>query len=467
MFRQLIALFMLAFPAARAMPALAAGPADRIAAGIDDPVLAALVLEVLARNPGIEAARARSLAADQGPALARGWPDPMLRASGMLEPEDLRPEMMGLEIMLAQEIPARGKRSRESDAARWDAAAAGSSVESARLEALVETRRWYLELARLDDEEGALDQERRLLRDLQEAARGRFAAGDGRQHDVLRAATEVTRVEMRLLDLQARREAARARLNALRDRPSDTAIGPARLPQDGLAAFERAGLALAAVAERPETLAADAGLRAAQSRIDLARRERAPDIEISGRYLATGSADDDADMIGFGVGLRLPVHRRRLAAMLEQAVQERQALGAERRALALSLERDVAETIARLDRAERSLDLAEDVLGPQAEASVNAAMAAYSAGLGSASEAIGAERMRVEAVLAASTARADRAVAVAELEGLVGSPLDEVGVTSAVAGDRPTQASGATRAPIEIDSPPREQPRARRPTLGR
>ena len=231
---------------------------------------------------------------------------------------------------------------------------------------------------------------------------------------------------MALLELQSRREAARARLNALRDRPADTLLGRAAMP-DGIAhALDPSALLRAALVSRPDLAGADAMVEAANTRTDLARRATSPDVELGCWYAAMASGDDDLDELGFSVGLRLPVHRGRIAAGIEQAVQQSQALSAEKGASVAMLRSDIATAIARLEAARQMRQLSEGVLAPQAENAVQSALAGYSAGDGHAVDVLDAGRLRRDAVMTILDASAGAALAIIDLEGLVGMPIDSV-----------------------------------------
>ncbi|MFQ5350661.1 MAG: TolC family protein, partial [Thermoanaerobaculia bacterium] len=121
-------------------------PADEIFSAIDQPVLGALIADVLARNPEIAAARARAAAAEQRAPQARALPDPMAGLTAFVLAPETRVGPQRLSARIQQRFPWFGKLKLKEQAALHGAAAARAEVEAVRLRLLTETRRLYHEL---------------------------------------------------------------------------------------------------------------------------------------------------------------------------------------------------------------------------------------------------------------------------------------------------------------------------------
>jgi outer membrane protein TolC len=404
---------------------------------LSDPRLHALVAESLDRNPDLLALRARALAAQQVPAQARALPDPMLTLTVWPRPPESRTGPDQLMLDYAQELPPRGSRKAATRAAAEDAAAAGEMLEARRLEVLTAVRRLYHELQLVSVREELLREQRDASRHAADLATARYAAGQVGQQDVLTLHAEVTRAEVELLDLEAERGMLLAALNAIRDRPSDTPVGavsrlaPAAPAPDSAAATSRA------MASRPEVTAATHEIAAAEARIAEARSARRPVVTLGATYGLVGRRMDlegelqppegnGEDDVGIGATWTLPIHRRKLEALVEEATLRHQASAQDRRALEARIGGDVARLLSRMDATSRQLRLIDDVLTPQSDQALRAALSGYATGLVDGLRVLEATRTYYDARLGAERARADLAVAAAELEGAIGAPLASV-----------------------------------------
>ena len=343
---------------------------------------------------------------------------------------------------------------------------------------MAEARRWYYELAYLDEAEELRAIERDALRDFVSIARSRYETGGGLMADVMKTSTEVTRVEVDLVGFFGQRRSALASLNSLRDRPLDTPVTASGLPRVDAVSVDLASLREAAASRRPELREASALRAAADARSQLARLAAKPDLTLGGFYEAMdlGIADGDMNEAGFVIGVSLPVRRKRIAAGVEEAVQLRLASAEGSRLAGAAIERDIGDAMARLDTASRQARLQDDVLTIQAEESVRSLLSAYTSGTATALEVLDALRIAYEVRLLALRSRADYLQALSSLAAATASPTlgraacdsaeDDVGERALGGSATRTESPGKpeeTRTSSEIAS---EQPN-RRSTLGR
>jgi outer membrane protein TolC len=355
-------------------------------------------------------------------------------------------------LSASQRIPWKGKLASQARAAEADADAAEASVEARRVAVVTELRRWYLELAYLGAEEDVVREELSLLAHFEELSRARYEAGTGLQQAPIKIQAEITELQLRLLDLEARRASARAALSSLLDRPADRPVTVAPLPTRAVVPV-LSTLRAAAFGGRPELAAADDAIAAADARVDRARRERFPDVTtglswtlVGRREDAPGRAnpppDDGQDVLALTASANLPVWRGRLRALVEEAALRRQAVGWRKRALLAAIDREITDTLSRLAASAEQLDLYRAVLVPQAEQSLESVLAAYAAGAVGALDLLDAERVAFRVRVGTERARADHAIAVARLEGAIAAPLASL-----------PGASGPAPAPAQEDRP--------------
>lgn len=414
-------------------------PVSELIASIEEPGLRSLIDEVLARNPDLLAARAEAEAAEA--ALDQiSWPDPVAGAILYLAPPETRVGAQRLMITLSQSIPWFGKLDLEDRAAVARVTGARSRIEAHRLKLVTQTRRLTIELAFLAEQRRITMEFRDHLIRHEELARSRYSTGLGQGQGVVKMQAEITRAESELLRLKTRSRSLQARLNALRN------VGATEpLPIDDSVLFESrevsgdlAALADLAVDRRPELSAARAAILSAEARSELAARQIRPDVTVGLTYALVERRDDPAaraspppgngdDVFGLTSSVRLPWlphSRSRIAAQVGEA----EALGSAARSRLAAVEREVRaevdDLVQRLPLLDQQVDLIGDLLILQAEESLHSAEAGYSSGRLDALDLFDADHVLFEAQVAAARSQADRAIAVAELEGAIAAPID-------------------------------------------
>jgi len=412
-------------------------PTTSIVTTIEDTALRRLLAETLERNPTLAAASAEARAAGQRPAQAGALPDPALSLTVFLLEPQTRVGPQQASATISQRLPWFGKLKLKEQAALLGATAAGARVEAARLELVTRVRKLYHELQYLAREERVVAEEQATLGHYEELAQARYASGVGIGQTVIKIQAEITRASARLLGIEQRRATLLAEINALRDRPSATmvSLGGPKMCVIPTPTIDR--LRESAMAARPELVAAQALVEAAGLRIDLAKKNRRPDFTVGLNYALVGNRDDAAgqlnppegngdDILGLTGGVNLPIWRSKLAAGVEEAVQQSFVADASRRAIAAQIEGELADLARRIPLMQEQLQLFDDVLTVQAEESLRSAEAAYATGTASALDLLDAERVLLGVRIGAERARIDLAIAIAQLEGAVASPLAAV-----------------------------------------
>jgi outer membrane protein TolC len=426
-----------------AAPDDAAGPPFAAAAATLE--RAALVEEVLRRNPTIAAARFAWRAALARHPQETALPDPTFAYS--IGPRTLGSSTVAQEAHrfdVGQAIPFPGKLALRGAAALAEAEAAARDHEAVRLRlatmaSLLYDEHWLLaRAAEINDEH------LRLVRELRAIATARYESGVSEQQDPLRAELEEIAVEHAGVELAtARRVTAQQLALLLHERsgavlpPPPASLAPVEAPgEDDAAVLE------AALDERPELRAAAARVRAREAGADLAQREFLPDFRLMGSYDRSWNETDMRPLVGVEIEVPLQLARRRGAvaqarAELEQARREQARLEDE-----VTSERITAG--ARLAEARHLLALARDRRLPAARDRLGAARSSYEAGRADFADVIEAERALRDAELAAEQALADTSRRAAELLASLGrlpgvataAPSPPAAAPAAAHGDR-------------------------------
>ncbi|MFN2565145.1 MAG: TolC family protein, partial [Gemmatimonadaceae bacterium] len=368
-----------------------------------------LVARAVAVNPAIHAAAARAEAARRRVQPAGLLPDPMLMLGiqnlplggepGMSGPDPMTMRMVGV----GQTLPYPGKLAARKRVAARELEAAEAAVAVATQQVVQDVRSAYYELAFVDRALDVVERSRRVLGEFITAAEARHGVGSAGQEDVLKARLEATRLAETAVALSEQRRAVLARLNALLDRPSDTPVSDARVP-DRLAraavapsadqirfvsaAFgARAAdsplpplgeLQETAVRESPMLREQSAMIAVQQARVDLAGREYLPDFELSLQY---GQRPGRPDMVSATVSIPLPVYKgRKQDTHAAEARSQLAALQADLRARENEVRAEVARLYSELERQRAQLALYVKAIIPQGRASLASAAASYQVG---------------------------------------------------------------------------------------
>ena len=393
-----------------------------------------LAEEVLERNPRIALMERRAAALSYRPDQAGSLPDPMANVNLFALPPETRVGPQRLMIAVSQKFPWFGKLGLKRQAALLASQAAEADVESARLEALTEVRRLFHELAFQQELVRIVSEERQILRRHEEAARARYSAGMGLQQEVVRIQAQLTRLETRLLDIEARRATLLAAINALRDRPSDIPISAQLAPLPEEVDLDLDELRVEAFARRPELVAADATIASRQATVDLAKKQFRPDVTVGLGYTLVDRRSDPAgrvspppdngdDILSLSGGLNLPIRRRRLNAGLEESLQMRSVAEESKRQIRAGIERSIGDLASRLPLLYEQWTLFEDVLLVQAEEALRSAETAYATGRLNAVDLLDAEVVLFEVQKSIARTRTDLTVGLAQLEGATATRL--------------------------------------------
>lgn len=387
-----------------------------------------LVAAVLQQNAGIQALRAALDAAQARIETAGSLPDPQLSVA--VAPQTLdgldtaagRRRGPNARFEISQAIPWPGTLGLRADAARKQAQAASQSVAALQLQLAAATRALYADWRYVARALEINTVNQQLIADLQKIAKGRYAAGLGRQQDVLQAAVQRQRLAHQAIKLKRLQRDVRSRLNRLLTRSPDAPIGtPSALPEpSAIPAYDM--LRRQAIAVHPALRRIERKIAADHDRAALAHKAFYPDFKVFAGYNSLWDAPEKRWVVG--VGVSLPWDRSKARAGVDQAqakVRQSQFELKNQRAELLS---QLDQAYAAVEEARHSIALYEQQLTPLAQANLSAARTAYGAGDGSFLEVITAEEKQLDVDLNLERARADYFAARARLARWTGGELD-------------------------------------------
>lgn len=266
-------------------------------------------------NPDLAQMQARAQAMAAIPSQMGTLPDPEISFNAMSLPvntfntkqEDMT--QLGAGISLA--IPFPGKLALREQAAAFEAEAASQSVTEVRWRLLSEVKTTWWLIFYLDRAIQIVDSNHALLQQLVDIARTKYEVGEGLQQDVLLAQLELSKLLDQQLMLKASRRNAAASLNALLDKPANEEVRlPDKVEVQLPAIKQETQLYQQAETSRAILESNRQGINAAQSRLDLAKKDYLPDFNLGASYGAranTLSGDKRADLLSLNLSMNVPI----------------------------------------------------------------------------------------------------------------------------------------------------------------
>jgi len=382
-----------------------------------EPAIEDLLRRAELANPELEAAWQ-----DWRGALARvisesSWPDTSLSLSlEQMFPGGLSFDRttLGLAfdpmLTLPSKVAARGQQAFD------EARTAGERFRALRVDLRLRVRVGWQELWLAEQQAEAEEELVALFALRKSAAETGVAAGES-PRELLKLEFDTRLTDDEKFRLRVEVGSRKARLNALLGRASDAplaipaaALPPRKLPADDAQLF-------AAAARLDPGLAVLAGELAGRAdALEVAHKRFLPDLS----PLAAFSGDESQSL---GLSIGIPLNRAGLRAGLEQA---RAAIAATEAALRARRQGSAAELTAQLlafREAERTLDCCENLIEPLAQRISKSSEESYAAGTLPQREWLESLSMVSEARIAVAEARAQREIALARIEALLGGDL--------------------------------------------
>lgn len=336
--------------------------------------LADVVRIASARRDEIAAARARSLAAEQRPAIVSALEDPMISPS-----LDHLPFMWGgadVSVTIEQQIPLSGIRGHRRASALADVDRLRADVNRARLDVGTQAANAFLMLQEQRRVSVLVDEQIGFARDVVQAANARYGGGTSPQADVLRAEVEVARLQAVAKTLLGEVRSAEAMLNTSLALEADAPV-PELVPLTFSGPIPAWTAIRTSLTTRPELVAGRAEIARAEADVLVMRDMYRPMMTIR-----TGPAYTMTDGRGWMamVGISLPIWRDKLRAGVAEAEAMRAMSEADVRAMTRMIEGEAAVAVNQLQAAnDRQTALRNDVL-PRARMVIEPAVAGYASG---------------------------------------------------------------------------------------
>ncbi|HVO27280.1 MAG TPA: TolC family protein [Candidatus Margulisiibacteriota bacterium] len=377
-------------------------------------------------NPEIRAAVSKWHAAEARPAQAGSLPDPMVDVAYHNESFDRltqgSSEFAWIRIGASQEVPFPGKLGLKQRIATTEAEETHQDSRRIELEVIGRVKMAYAEYAHLFELLDLLGRNRDLLQKFARTAEVKYSVGEGIQQDVLRAHVELSLLVDRETSLEQRRQSQTAELNGLLNRPPSAPLGtPQHSEEKHLTRSLDESLA-EALEHAPEVNAAQSRVNGSESMVALARRDFLPDFVLRADYMNKASLQPEWEV---GVGVKVPLHfATKQSAGVDEAAATLAEAHAEHQNAAVRVQARIRDLYARAQAAERLIALYRQTIIPQAHLALESATSAYSVNKADFLTLLNSFTVMLEYEMRYHEELSNFQKAVAELEAVVGEPVE-------------------------------------------
>jgi outer membrane protein TolC len=343
---------------------------------LPDPLRLEQVLQIARDHRAeIEAARARSRAAAERPAIVSALEDPVIFPS--IDHLPFMLQGVDYSVSVEQRFPLSGVRGHRRESAEADSQRFRAETDRVALDVELDAVTAFLMLQERRRIGEILGEQRRLSREFVDAAVARYSAGTGTQSDVLRAEIEVSRLDAALRSIDFEVRAVEAMLNTGLGRSADLPVPALESPPLTELPPSTDTVREAALSKRPELRAGEAEIGRSLAEVSVMKTMYSPMAMVR-----TGPSYTMTDGAGWMVmvGISLPLWRDRLHAGVAEAEAMVDMARADLEAMRRMVEGDaVAKREETLASRERFFALRDEVV-PRARQAIDPTLAGYAAG---------------------------------------------------------------------------------------
>lgn len=378
------------------------------------------------QHPALAAGRAEAEAMRARVAQEKAWMDPKVGVEWRRE-DSLRINTYSeIEVTASQELPLSGRNKLRSEAAAAEAGVADAAVAVRERDLFNQARISYLRIAAVDTKSAVNERLRALLRQTLTLTRQGYERGQRMQADLISAQTELARLDAEQADLAAMRVEDVSKLNALMQRPPETAIAPLALPEAHSISLTPAEALAHARTHNPELTRAARRVKAAEAQLAVAEKNRSIDPEIMIRGRQMNRSGDVISSYDTGVAFSVPwFNDKRNKAQRAEARSTIAAARAEVQMTESELAGMVAGMLQRINITAAQIARYRNELLPLAQQQATTQRRAYESGQAPLLEVIMAQRGLLETEMKLVEVRSEHAMATASYDFLTAQDVTQ------------------------------------------
>jgi outer membrane protein TolC len=379
-----------------------------------------LEIRVAVRKVAVAEAHVPSAGALDDPSLMyRGWQVPLRQPWNYNAAQNM--------FMIGQTLPWPGKRGLRTNVAEAEVAEAKAALAVTKLDIRIRARKAFYDLLRAEDGLRIHDQHVDIAHQGVEAAKIKYAVGKVPQQDILKAEVSLTRLAEHLIHFEQDADLARARLNTLLGRDPSAAIDvrgehaiSARLPS--IETLEKTALQ-----SRPDLLQMQAAADKSRKEETLTKTAYKPDFTVAAGYMLMPRGSEFRSNYMVEGSINLPwLNRRKHDAEIAESSAKVTEQDAELDAMRNSAFGQIQEALVEARAAQKLAIVYQQSLRPQAEATLHSTVIAYENNRTEFLDLLDSQMTVIDLDLAYVQAVADFEARLADLELVVGAPIDQV-----------------------------------------
>lgn len=336
--------------------------------------------EILANNPGLQAARSRIRSASARVPQAKAWEDPQIAFESYATPvTSSNPFKDGMEndYSIEQTIPFFGKKGLMGEAAEAGMKISEQSAAAVERDLIARTKSAFGMLYSAQKRLGVIEENQRIISRILASTLSKYGVGIGSQSDILKVQVEQSKLQNEQSILGQERESAEAMLNALRAKPASTPIGriadidprPIGLSYDSILARSLQG--------RPELRGMNYEIVMHEADLEAAKRDWLPDLTIRGTYKQMRDQTDNwAAMIGINIPIA-PWGIGKYSGRIEEKEVDLEAGEQTLNDMRNMVQSEVRNTYTKVESQWDRIKRYQGDILPQAEQSLDASLASY------------------------------------------------------------------------------------------
>lgn len=390
-----------------------------------------LIAEALKSNPSLQAARFQTEAARTQIRQARAWEAPQVGLEFFETPIQSFPnpikDGMETDYFIQQMIPFPGKISNMAKAAMSNAGMSAENYNALERKIIRDLKSAYYELYLVQRKIAINSENQLLLRQFVDIAMKQYEVGIGKQVDIFRAQTELSKLITEGINLDQEGKVAEAMINTIVNRPANSPLGVVPDVIDTTATWTFDQVMPLALDSRPELKAMDYNIDMNRAELALAKREYVPDLMVRFMYKDMANTGDDFWALMGGVNVPLAFWSK---GKFQGKVQENHLnvnrAEAEYIEMKNMIQFEVQQALVKVESNKNVVTLYENTVIPQAEQTMQSTLAAYQTGKTEFLMLVDAYRMLLMAKLDYQMAVMNYMTSQAQLEQAVGMDMKQI-----------------------------------------
>ncbi|MFH1378985.1 MAG: TolC family protein [bacterium] len=391
-------------------------------------ILADLIEEGLKNNPQVQAQYAQWKAAESKAKYISRYPDPRAQYSFFGETVETRVGPQEHKYGLSQTIPFPGKLSFTGFAQRNQVKIEKEQYEAVKRELIKNIKHAYYDLSWIDASISITENEKSLLKNMEQTARRKYESNRTSQQDVIKTQVEISKLIDTLYRLKQNRDSLAAMLNNLLNREISApleSVAPVE-PQEFTLSLDQ--LLSMGKEKRPELQAAQFLVKKAEEELIFSKLNYLPDFTLSYDYIQVGDgttrqADDGKDAWLGTVSINLPIWFGKLSSHVKEKKELLTAKRKDSENLENRISFEIEDLFLKINTYKDIISLYRTALIPQVNQAYEASRTAYESGKAEFLNWLDAERVFLHTNLAYYKSIVDYQKSIVLMERAIGSDI--------------------------------------------